>query len=85
MWLRSKRFSVWNNFQMTLIGCYLGNPKLLQDISKQNRFFLKRLDYNKLQKGKYQCDWDSAFATNALRKNAKEGNDIMNAEIASML
>lgn len=84
---------VWNSFQMTLFGkcdnasCYLGNPypKLLYDISKQNRFFLKRLDYNKLYKGKYQCDWDSVFATNALRTNAKEGNNIMNAEIESML
>ena len=62
-------------------GCYHGNPypELLYHISKQNGFLLKRLDYNEPQKGKDQCDRDSALARNTLRIYVEEGNDIMNA------
>ena len=62
-------------------GCYHGNPypELLYHISKQNEFFLKRSDYNELQKGKDQCDRDSALTRNVLRTYVEEGSYIMNA------
>ena len=62
-------------------GCCHGNPypKLLYHISKKNGFFLKRLVYSELQKGKDQCDRDSVLTRNALKTYVEEGNNIINA------
>ena len=63
-------------------GCYHGNPypESIYKICKQNSITLKRLDYNEPQKGKDQCDRDSALARNALRRYVDEGNDVASAE-----
>ena len=63
-------------------GCYHGNPYLesIYKICKQNFITLKRVDYNELQKGKDQCDRDSALARNALRRYVDEGNDVTSVE-----
>ena len=63
-------------------GCYHGNPcpESIYKICKQNSITLKRLDYNEPQKGKDQCDRDSALARNALRRYVDEGNDVTSAE-----
>ena len=68
-------------------GCYHGNPypELLYHISKQNRFFLKKLDYNEPQKGRDQCDWDSSLARNALRTYVEEGNNMNAGDIVNAL
>ena len=63
-------------------GCYHGNPypESIHKICKQNSIKLKRLDYNEQQKGKDECDRDSALARNALRRYVDEGNDVASAE-----
>ena len=63
-------------------GCYHGNPypESIYKICKQNSITLKRLDYNEPQKGKDQCDRDSALARDALRRYVDEGNDVTSAE-----
>ena len=61
---------------------YHGNfyGETLYKICKANGIALRRLDYNEPQKGKDQCDRDSAVARNALRCYVDEGNDIISAE-----
>ena len=63
-------------------GCYNGNPypESIYKICKQNSIALKRSDYNEPQKGKDQCDRDSALARNALRIYVDEANDVTSAE-----
>ena len=55
-------------------------PNFLYRICKEHDVILKRLDYNEPQKGKDQCDRDSAVARNILRCFVDEGNDILSAE-----
>lgn len=62
--------------------CYHANyyPESLHHICKKNDIALHRLDYNEPQKGKDQCDRDSAVAQNALRNHVNKGNKIISAE-----
>ena len=61
---------------------YNGNfyGESLYKICKTNGIALRRLDYNEPQKGKDQCDRDSAVARNVLKCFVDEGNDIVSAE-----
>ena len=61
---------------------YHGNfyAESLCHIYKQNGITLRQLDYNKPQKGKDQCDRESAVARNMMRCFVDEGNDILTAE-----
>jgi len=61
---------------------YHGNfsGESLNKICKQHGVALRRLDYNEPQKGKDQCDKDSAVARNVLRCFVDEGKDIVSAE-----
>ena len=52
----------------------------LYKICKTNGIALRHLDYNEPQKGKDQCDRDSAVARNVLRCFVDVGNDIVSAE-----
>ena len=60
---------------------YHGNfyPESLYHICKQNGIILWQLDYNGPQKGKDQCDRESAVAKNMTRCFENEGNDILTA------
>ena len=61
---------------------YHGNfyPESLYHICTQNGIILQQLDYNEPQKGKDQCDRESAVARNMMRCFVDEGNDILTAE-----
>ena len=41
---------------------------------------MKQLDFNEAQKGKHQCDRDSALGRSVLRSFFVEGNNILRAE-----
>ena len=47
---------------------------------KENKFKLKRYDYNEPCKGKYQCDRESATAKSILNNYVNTGNDVLKAE-----
>ena len=61
---------------------YHGNfyPESLYHICKQNGIILRQLDYNEPQKGKGQCDRESAVARNMMGCFVDEGNYILTAE-----
>ena len=60
-------------------GCYHCKvcPESLYKICKKFGIILKRLDFNEPQKGKDQCDRDSAVARSVLRSFVDEGNNIL--------
>ena len=61
---------------------YHGNfyPESLYHFCKQNGIILRQLDYNEPQKGKGQCDRESAVARNMMGCFVDEGNYILTAE-----
>ena len=61
---------------------YHGNfyPESLYHICKQNGIIPRQLDYNEPQKGKDQCNRESAVVRNMMRCFVDEGNDILTAE-----
>ena len=65
---------------MLVVNGYPGYPETVYRICKENKIKLKRLDFNEPQKGKDQCDRDSALARNALRTYVDEGNNVVTAE-----
>ena len=61
---------------------YHGNfyPESLYHFCKQNGIILRQLDYNEPQKGKDQCDRESAVARSMMGCFVDEGNYILTAE-----
>ena len=61
---------------------YHGNfyPESLYHFCKQNGIILQQLDYNEPQKGKDQCDRESAVARSMMGCFVDEGNYILTAE-----
>jgi len=64
------------------VGCYHCKvcPESIYKICKAVGITLKRLDFNEPQKGKDQCDRDSAVARSVLRSYVDEGNNVLSAE-----
>ena len=54
----------------------LYSVNFVSKICKQNSIALKRLDYDEPQKGKDQCDRDSALVWDALQRYFYEGTDV---------
>ena len=63
-------------------GCYHFKvcPEALYKIRKKSDIILKQLDSSEPQKGKDQCDRDSAVARRVFRSFVDEGNNILTAE-----
>ena len=69
------------------VGSYHENcyTESIYRISKEKNTPIKRLEFNKPQKGEDQCDRDIALARNALRSYVDEGNDILGEDIYQAL